>query len=69
MVFLILNHFRDLHLSPNATLRASSAVSSGLRVYKELLPMKKEQLDVPKAIFWIPDSKTPNGVAEVRLTS
>jgi len=41
---------------------------TGLRVYKELLPMKKDQLDLANAAVWIPDSKTPNGVAEVPLT-
>jgi integrase len=41
---------------------------TGLRVYKELMPMKKEQLDLANAMVWIPDSKTPNGVAEVPLT-
>jgi integrase len=41
---------------------------TGLRVYKELMPMKKEQLDIANAMVWIPDSKTPNGVAEVPLT-
>ena len=41
---------------------------TGLRVYKELMPMKKEQVDLENAVVWIPDSKTPNGVAEVPLT-
>jgi integrase len=41
---------------------------TGLRVYKELMPMKKENLDLANAVVWIPDSKTPNGVAEVPLT-
>lgn len=41
---------------------------TGLRVYKELMPMKKNQLDLENAVVWIPDSKTPNGVAEVPLT-
>ena len=41
---------------------------SGLRVYKELMPMKKEQVDLENAVVWIPDSKTPNGIAEVPLT-
>jgi integrase len=41
---------------------------TGLRVYKELMPMKKEQVDLENAIVWIPDSKTPNGVAELPLT-
>jgi integrase len=41
---------------------------SGLRVYKELTPMKKDQLDLENRTVWIPDSKTPNGVAEVPLT-
>lgn len=43
-------------------------VRSGMRVYKELIPMKKEHLDLTNAAVWIPDSKTPNGVAEVPLT-
>ena len=41
---------------------------TGLRVYKELIPMKKEQVDLGNAVVWIPDSKTPNGIAEVPLT-
>ncbi len=30
--------------------------------------MKKDQLDLENRTVWIPDSKTPNGVAEVPLT-
>jgi integrase len=41
---------------------------TGLRIYKELTPMKKEQLDLENRTVWIPDSKTLNGVAEVPLT-
>jgi integrase len=41
---------------------------TGLRVYKELTPMKKDQVDLRNAVVWIPDSKTPNGTAEVPLT-
>jgi integrase len=41
---------------------------TGLRVYKELLPMKKEQVDFLNKTVWIPDSKTPNGIAELPLT-
>ena len=41
---------------------------AGLRGYKELMPMKKDQVDLANAIVWILDSKTPNGVAEVPLT-
>jgi integrase len=41
---------------------------TGLRIYKELTPMKKEHLDLENRTVWIPDSKTPNGVAEVPLT-
>jgi integrase len=37
-------------------------------VYKELAPMKKDQVDLSNAVVWIPDSKTPNGTAEVPLT-
>jgi integrase len=42
--------------------------SGGLRVYKELIPMKGEQVDLQNAMVWIPDSKIPNGIAEVPLT-
>jgi integrase len=41
---------------------------TGLRIYKELTPMRKDQVDLLNAIVWIPDSKTPNGIAEVPLT-
>jgi len=41
---------------------------TGLRVKRELLPMKKNQIDFLNAVLWIPDSKTPNGVAEIPLT-
>ena len=30
--------------------------------------MKRDQVDLENKIVWIPDSKTPNGVAEVPLT-
>ena len=42
---------------------------TGLRIYKELIPMCKDQVDLQNAVVWIPDSKTPNGTAEVPLTS
>jgi integrase len=41
---------------------------TGLRVYKELTPMRKDQVDLINAVVWIPESKTLNGVAEVPLT-
>lgn len=41
---------------------------TGLRVYKELAPLRKEHLDLENGTVWIPDSKTVNGVAEVPLT-
>jgi integrase len=41
---------------------------TGLRVYKELAPMKKEDVDLANEIVWIPDSKTASGIAEVPLT-
>jgi len=34
---------------------------AGLRVYKELMLMKKDQVDLENAVVWIPDSKTANG--------
>ena len=41
---------------------------TGLRVYKELAAMKKEQVDLVNKMVFIADSKTPTGVAEVPLT-
>ena len=41
---------------------------TGLRVYKELASMKKEQVDIANKVVFIADSKTPTGVAEVPLT-
>jgi integrase len=41
---------------------------TGLRVYKELASMNKEQVDLVNKVVFIADSKTPTGVAEVPLT-
>jgi integrase len=41
---------------------------TGLRVYKELAPMKKADVDLANATVWIPESKTTSGVGEVPLT-
>jgi integrase len=41
---------------------------TGLRIYKELMPMRKDQVDLQNAFVWIPDSKTSTGVAEVPLS-
>jgi integrase len=41
---------------------------TGLRVYKELAAMRKEQIDLDNKVVFIEDSKTPTGVAEVPLT-
>jgi integrase len=41
---------------------------TGLRVYKELAPMRKDQVDLANRTIFIADSKTPTGVAEVPLT-
>jgi integrase len=41
---------------------------TGLRIRKELLCARKDQVDFYDLIFWIPDSKTPSGRAELPLT-
>jgi integrase len=41
---------------------------TGLRIYKELMSMRKNQVDLQNTFVWIPDSKTPSGVAEVPLS-
>ena len=53
----------------NCEMRSGSITETGLRVYKELAPMAKDEVDLANAVVWIPDSKTPNGVAEVPLTT
>jgi len=42
---------------------------TGLRVYKELACMKKEQVDIANKVVFIADSKTPTGISEVPLTN
>jgi integrase len=42
---------------------------TGLRIYKELAPLRKDHVDLQNAVVSIPDSKTPNGIAEVPLSS
>ena len=44
---------------------------TGLRGYKELAPMRKDQVDqvdLDNGVVWIPESKTPNGIAGLPLT-
>jgi integrase len=38
------------------------------RIKKELLPMRKDQVNLSNATVWVCDSKTENGIAEVPLT-
>jgi len=61
---------RKLEIHAPEYLRNSVRIitETGLRVYRELMPMKKQNLDLENAVVWIPDSKTPNGIAEVPLT-
>jgi integrase len=40
----------------------------GLRPYKELMPMRKEQVDLENRLVHIPDSKTPNGEGDMPMT-
>lgn len=58
----------EQHAQPHLRNIVQIITETGLRVYKELMPMKKDQLDLANAFVWIPDSKTPNGIAEVPLT-
>jgi integrase len=43
-------------------------VEMGLRPYKELMPMKKQQVDLENGVVHIPDSKTTSGVADMPMT-
>ena len=44
-------------------------VEMGLRPYRELIPMKKEQVDLQNGIVHLPDSKTVNGIADMPMTN
>jgi len=43
-------------------------VETGIRPYKELLPMRKEHLDLENRLVHLPDSKTESGIADMPLT-
>ena len=43
-------------------------VETGLRPFKELMPMKKGQVDIDNSVIHIPDSKTPSGVGDMPMT-
>ena len=58
----------ELHAPPYLRNLIRIITETGLRVYKELAPMRKDQVDLANAVVWIPDSKTPTGVGEVPLT-
>ena len=58
----------EQHAQPHLRNIVRIITETGLRVYKELMPMKKADVDLANAVVWIPDSKTPNGIAEVPLT-
>jgi integrase len=58
----------EFHAPPHLQNIVRIITETGLRVYKELLPMKKDQVDFANAVVWIPDSKTPNGISELPLS-
>src|SRR5437660_10261120 len=58
----------ESHAPPHLRNVVQIITETGLRVYKELTPMRKDQVDLVNATIWIPDSKTPNGIAEIPLT-
>jgi integrase len=41
---------------------------TGLRPFRELMPMKKEQVDRENCLVHIPDSKTPTGIGDMPMT-
>ena len=59
----------ELHASVHLGNIVRIITETGLRVYKELLPMKKDQVDLVNSVVWIPVSKTPNGISEHPLTT
>ncbi len=43
-------------------------VEMGLRPYREMTPIEKQQVDLENRVVHISDSKTPNGVADMPMT-
>ena len=43
-------------------------VEMGLRPYRELIPMRKQQIDLQNGIVHLPGSKTVNGIADMPMT-
>lgn len=43
-------------------------VEMGLRPYRELIPMRKEQIDLLNGIVHLPESKTVNGIADMPMS-
>ena len=43
-------------------------VEMGLRPYRELIPMKREQVDLENRIVHLPDSQTVNGIADMPMS-
>ena len=43
-------------------------VEMGLRPYRELIPMRKQQMDLENGIVHLPDSKTVIGIADMPMT-
>ena len=58
----------ELHAPPYLRNVIRIITETGLRVYKELAPVRKDQIDLANAVVWIPDSKTSAGVGEVPLS-
>ena len=58
----------EFHASPYLRNVIRIITETVLRVYKELAPVRKDQVDLANAVVWIADSKTPTGVGEVPLT-
>ncbi|HEV2234931.1 MAG TPA: tyrosine-type recombinase/integrase [Terriglobia bacterium] len=55
--------------APNHLRNVIAIISeTGLRPYKELMPMKKSQVDLHNSVVHIPNSKTPSGVGDIPLT-
>ena len=56
--------------APNYLKHAMVIISEmGLRPYKELMPMLKPQVDLENKVVHISDSKTPNGIGDMPMTT
>lgn len=68
--YMTVNKQERIELVASDYLRNENVIlaETGIRPYRELMPMKKSQVDLENRLVFIPDSKTVNGVGEMPIS-